>query len=127
MAGQGKFEGKDSTHKVSALDGEKSPKVSSAGRPRKGTIKPDFVQNLNIVCLNCGKPLSQTVILNRKNLACNNACRKEYTQKGLEEARRLKLFLKGKTNDRKCIVCNKPCSPNYFFCSRHIHRSSYEY
>jgi hypothetical protein len=139
------FSGRNSAHQVSASDGTQSSKVSSPGRYNKATLKGNrwgvkelstnpklevnnhSVQILNegevLICLYCGKELPKNTYHKKmKNQVCNNTCRKLLTKKNNEEAKKVSDLFKyaDKKHNRKCVVCNKSCFPNYFFCHKHL-------
>lgn len=139
------FSGRNSAHKVSALDGAKGSKVPSTGRYNKTTLKGNrwgakelstnpkleinnhSVQTLNkgeqLKCLYCGKVLPDSTRQHKmKNQVCNNVCRKALTQKNIAEGIRVANAIKAKAkiHNRKCTICGTSCYPNYFFCNRHF-------
>lgn len=80
--------------------------------------KERFDENFIIgrLCVICGKEVPKS----RVGATCSNPCRKINTQNEIKEAKETQMkMIQERKHNRKCIICNKPCWPNYFFCIKH--------
>lgn len=72
------------------------------------------------VCKHCGRDVPWYAKKEHEAICDTSMLDKVATVRGATDYRSGVVTIVPKDNGRKCVVCGEGCSPNYWYCNRHI-------